>query len=903
MPPQDVPPEGVESEDGVRKPGLIPKNCLRLKSPYMIQSKPISMETTASVLRPFDPSRALDRSKASPWDDLIHEWMKEDPILTQWLAPTQGQLRLQIVEGPKTSRMSAALFAVDQLLDRQSSSGYNKTQVLYFFCHRSEPKRSTASAVLKGWMYQLLHQRPDMMRGFHEYLFEDTFGLHANLHQAILMWNYLRRATKRVDAGLTYCVLDGLDECDQESRTLITDLLNRPLPYEGCPDTKPSLKILVTTRDPLDDQRFGIIDLSKRTEDALGLLGAPIEHSNTLPDELANLSVEDEDKFYELLELLAAHVYPPTLEQFVSLFPEDEQSDILALLKSYPIPVLVHNDCLEFIHSEVWLRNSRSKNSAIIHARLARHYLKIISAVLPGIDMEDLEGDDQSVWMSQIPADLKYAVNHWADHVKLSSDTSVELIDLILETFDPNSDTIEKWWIMFMTWNYDISKYFDLDKHNTTPLHVFALFGLSEVLRATGRPSLIADNIMTEDAEGLEPLDLAILHGHTEMAKILVASRKPTEYFHCAFATSSNAELAKSIFAVHDEKTKPLKRSDLMMMLQHAVYTGDPELLTQTISFLHRRSPVGFFPRNDIWPVNLIIDSGDHRLLKPILAITNIKATAQHIIERTVSQQEPRMLQEVLSNRVIQNMIKSHYICLRPALNGALMKKIPSMSERLLNEHTIYTRDAIGYSPLQVAVKYPSIHTLMSFLYRPSFALNNGTIEEGVALNLSLHKAGKELHMFWLNHMLARGARMRYEHFGLTALHVAAELGETATMETLLDNLDVDEIKHDINRTVSACHKNKGRQGKTALAIAALLGHDEIVRLLLDKEANLAVMDADGKTAEDLAREAGKEDVVEVFEAFEDESMGGGSRDKDGAKSGTTGKGEGKKKGKGRNKK
>ena len=162
-----------------------------------------------------------------------------------------------------------------------------------------------------------------------------------------------------------------------------------------------------------------------------------------------------------------------------------------------------------------------------------------------------------------------------------------------------------------------------------------------------------------------------------------------------------------------------------------------------------------------------------------------------------------------------------------------------------------------------------------------------------------LHKAGKEVELTYLNGMLARGARMRYEHFGLTALHVAAELGETATAETLLDNLNDDEIREDINRTVSACRKNKGRQGKTALAIAALLGHDQIVRLLLDKGANIAVVDTDGKTAEDLAREAGKDDVMEVFEEFEEELMGGGSQGKGGAKSGATGKGRGKKKGKG----
>ena len=74
------------------------------------------------------------------------------------------------------------------------------------------------------------------------------------------------------------------------------------------------------------------------------------------------------------------------------------------------------------------------------------------------------------------------------------------------------------------------------------------------------------------------------------------------------------------------------------------------------------------------------------------------------------------------------------------------------------------------------------------------------------------------------------------------------------------------------------------------------MGHDEIVRVLLDKAANIAVVDADGKTAEDLAREAGKDDVVEVFEEFEGDLMGGGSQGKNGAKGWARGKGKGKEK-------
>ena len=164
--------------------------------------------------------------------------------------------------------------------------------------------------------------------------------------------------------------------------------------------------------------------------------------------------------------------------------------------------------------------------------------------------------------------------------------------------------------------------------------------------------------------------------------------------------------------------------------------------------------------------------------------------------------------------------------------------------------------------PLKYAVKYPSVHTLNLFLAQPKFPFNTGVIEEGVALNLLLHHAGADVDIKSLDQLLKRGARMRYEDFGMTALHVAAEIGRTSVMEILLDNLTEDEIKEDIDRRCSRAHRSQGREGTTALAIAALRGSLEIVECLLAKGADIDVEDKKGKTAVQLAREAGREDIA-----------------------------------------
>jgi ankyrin repeat protein len=467
--------------------------------------------------------------------------------------------------------------------------------------------------------------------------------------------------------------------------------------------------------------------------------------------------------------------------------------------------------------------------------------------------------------MSQVSSELKYAVNHWANHVILSKDTAQDLMDLILKTFSTSLPTLEKWWTMFMTWNYGLSHHHDLRKHNTTPLHVFAMLGLSEILKTCDQ-DWIYDFTASQDAQGLDPLGLAILHDQFGMAEILGANQNFTQVFHCALATVSSVRVADMIFCKLDPRVHDLGMEAMKAMTWHACLTGEPALLESTTNFLFIKSSAGTFPWDIVTYANDTICSGDHRLLPKVLEMTSMKENAQQIIENAVAQHEPRMLEVILNYDVVQKMVQHGQIPLIDALNSALIRKCVPMSKLLLTKQTMNVQDGPGRRPLEYAVKYPNIHTLMLFLAQPEFAFDKGTIEEGVALNLMLHKAGVDVNIENLGKMLKRGARMRYEHFGMTALHVAAERGRTEVMKMLLETLADSEIKNDIDRTCGNCHKDQGRDGMTALAIASLKGYDEIVELLMNKGADAVVKDKDGKTAVQLARDAGWNDVVKVFQ-------------------------------------
>ncbi|KAI4607642.1 hypothetical protein J4E83_009539 [Alternaria metachromatica] len=679
-----------------------------------------------------------------------------------------------------------------------------------------------------------------------------------------MMWAFLRRAAKLSNAGMTYCLLDGLDECGAESRALILELLDLTLPYEGCPETQPTLKFLVTTRIPLDVAKYGNVDLDART--GSGSMSSTMG-SLTAEEHLSSLSQKYSRMGFIVLQVLAAYLCPPTTGQLLSMFLESQRTHVLEFLDSRPTELLISSEHIGFADSDAWLALSESSLAEANNAKLARQCLELIGAGLAQIDMADLE-NDESIWVSQVPTDLQYAVNHWADHVKLLENIPQDLVALIEATFSSEPTVLEKWWIMFMTWNYGISSYHDVRKHHTTLLHVYALFGLDKLIEASSSYWLLKKYMSSLDAQMLAPIDVAILHNHIQTAKFLSTNFKSSGSFSCILAAGSSVEIADPIHSKHYPTEIHLRKEEIEGILWNAVCTGISEMLDGAINFVFVKSPDDLFPWNNTSYAEAIIDSGEYRLLKHILTTVNMQEKAGHLIEYATWHHEPRMLQEILDYEVVREMIRHNQINLRTALSNALFRRSPRMTELLLSEKTMNFPALVNNPrPLEWAVKHPNVHTLMVFLAQPNFRFDKGAIEEGVALNLMLHNAGQELgvDIDSLDKILQRGARMRYEDFGMTALHVAAEIGRMSVMETLLDNLTEDEIKEDIDRRCSRAHRSQGREGMTALAIAASKGGLEIVQCLLNKGADIDVEDRAGKTAVQLARETGRDDIADMI--------------------------------------
>jgi ankyrin repeat protein len=204
------------------------------------------------------------------------------------------------------------------------------------------------------------------------------------------------------------------------------------------------------------------------------------------------------------------------------------------------------------------------------------------------------------------------------------------------------------------------------------------------------------------------------------------------------------------------------------------------------------------------------------------------------------------------------------------ALNWALEQKCPIIVNYLMTDVNVNIEDRNNSSLFEKAAKHLNVGIMAHFLIKSSFKFKRYLVKDGVALNLFLHSVVlDDLDIEYLRTALKKGARIRYGTFGFTALRVAAELGRAVVLEVLLDELSKDEIERDINAMCTTVHADIQREYYTPLAIAAVKGHDKIVKLLVRHGADMDVR-VNGRSVANLAREEGQSEVWALLREVED---------------------------------
>ncbi|QKX54521.1 uncharacterized protein TRUGW13939_01608 [Talaromyces rugulosus] len=204
------------------------------------------------VTDPSEDKNALKRRKGDRAPETC-EWILEKQELQNWLSSHGHRDKILWLYGnPGTGKSTMAITMVELLLDR--SEFKNGENVLaYFFCDSSVPERSTATSILRGLLYQIVKQRPDLMQHLlckwkerTEKVFNSFDGL----------WNIV------LDTGQTgtevelYCIIDALDECDRESQDELLKQITQTLGSENRKASNLHIHFLITSRPYPEIRRF-----------------------------------------------------------------------------------------------------------------------------------------------------------------------------------------------------------------------------------------------------------------------------------------------------------------------------------------------------------------------------------------------------------------------------------------------------------------------------------------------------------------------------------------------------------------------------------------------------------------------------------------------------------------------
>lgn len=120
--------------------------------------------------------------------------------------------------------------------------------LLQYFCDNKDEKRNTAVAVIRGLIYQLLKIRPALYKHI-EPIFEVQKESLFSASSFQTLWRIFEAMLRDPTVGQTYCVLDGLDECEKDSLEL---LLKRFGKLFGLGSSEPAgfrLKLIITSRE------------------------------------------------------------------------------------------------------------------------------------------------------------------------------------------------------------------------------------------------------------------------------------------------------------------------------------------------------------------------------------------------------------------------------------------------------------------------------------------------------------------------------------------------------------------------------------------------------------------------------------------------------------------------------
>lgn len=170
-------------------------------------------------------------------------WLTEHPSYQNWLTDAEAsQPLLWVNGGPGKGKTMLAIYLTEELQPIVEAAD---NVLLYYFCNNRDKNRNTALTIMRGIIHQWIDRQPHMAQ-YIKSSFEGTDTTKYTVSGFISLWRLFLTLLGKAKSTVV-CVLDGLDECEEESLRQLLDAIRNY--YSSSQETsKPKLKFVLLSR-------------------------------------------------------------------------------------------------------------------------------------------------------------------------------------------------------------------------------------------------------------------------------------------------------------------------------------------------------------------------------------------------------------------------------------------------------------------------------------------------------------------------------------------------------------------------------------------------------------------------------------------------------------------------------
>ncbi|KAJ5176350.1 uncharacterized protein N7482_002227 [Penicillium canariense] len=225
---------------------VVPGDDVRTESRDSEEEKENACLSSLFITDPCDDKNASKRvqGKRAPH---TCEWILDTCELKSWFRSQDASDEthsdiLWLYGNPGTGKSTMAITIAEQL--STEARFIDRRDVLaYFFCDSSVQERSTACAILRGLLYQMMRQHSHLLK----HILPKFNVRKENLFKSFdALWGILMDIGYHDANCHVYCIIDALDECDQESQKMLLTQIS--LTFMETKARRPRIHFLITSR-------------------------------------------------------------------------------------------------------------------------------------------------------------------------------------------------------------------------------------------------------------------------------------------------------------------------------------------------------------------------------------------------------------------------------------------------------------------------------------------------------------------------------------------------------------------------------------------------------------------------------------------------------------------------------